>query len=172
MSQALPALPAGWARRCGVLALVVLAGCATPPPKPDAAADPLTGPWSGRMALQVEDKPGDSFSAGFELKGNAQAGELTLYSPLGSALAVLAWEPGSATLHAGGQPRQFPSVESLIAHVTGQAIPVAALFDWLRGRDTRVPGWRVDLTQLSQGRLAAKRMEPRPEADLRLVLER
>jgi outer membrane lipoprotein LolB len=38
--------------------------------------------------------------------------------------------------------------------------------------NTRVPGWRPDLTQLAQGRLFAKRLEPRPEADLRLVLER
>jgi outer membrane lipoprotein LolB len=167
--------PAGlrefWATRSAALVLVLLVGCATPP-KPTGPVDAVNGPWSGRLALQVEDKPSDSFSAGFELKGNAQAGELTLYSPIGGVLALLAWQPGSATLRAGGQTREFPSVDSLVAHVTGEAIPVAALFDWLRGRDTRVPGWRADLTQLSQGRLAAKRLEPRPEADLRLVLER
>ena len=164
-------LARGWAGRCAALALVLLAGCATPA-KPPVAADSLLGPWSGRLALQVEDRPSESFSAGFELKGNAQSGELSLFSPFGGMLALLAWEPGSATLRSGSEARQFPSVDSLVAHVTGEAIPVAALFDWLRGRDTRVPGWRADLTQLAQGRLAAKRLEPRPEADLRLVLER
>jgi outer membrane lipoprotein LolB len=162
---------AAWRARCAVLCVVLLAGCATPS-KPSGPVDAQNGPWSGRLALQVEDKPGDSFSAGFELKGNAGAGELTLYSPLGGTLAQLSWGQGSATLRTGSETRQFPSVDSLIAHATGTPIPVAALFDWLRGTATRVPGWRPDLTQLGQGRLFAKRLEPRPEADLRLVLER
>jgi outer membrane lipoprotein LolB len=161
----------GMARWLSVVALFVLAGCASVP-RPSGPVDALNGPWSGRLALQVQDKPGESFSAGFELKGAAQAGELTLYSPLGGTLAVLAWRPGSATLRANGDTRQFPSMDALVGHVTGAAIPIAALFDWLRGIDTPVAGWRADLSQLAQGRLAAKRVEPVPEADLRLVLER
>jgi outer membrane lipoprotein LolB len=164
-------LPRRWAGWAAGLALVVLAGCATAP-KPSGPAEASTGPWSGRLALQVQDKPAESFSAGFELKGSAQTGELSLYSPLGGMLALLDWQPGLATLRTGGEPRQFPSVDSLVAHVVGEPIPVAALFDWLRGLDTRVPGWRADLSQLAQGRLSAKRLQPLPEADLRLVLER
>ena len=82
---------------------------------------------------------------------------------LGAALAVLQGFVGS------GLPIQFGA--SLVSHVTGSAIPVAALVDWLRGIDTPVPGWRTDLSQLAQGRVTAKRLEPTPEADLRLVLE-
>jgi outer membrane lipoprotein LolB len=172
MTMAWPRLAAArWARGAALLVMIALAGCATAP-KPSGPADAQTGPWSGRLALNVEDKPGDSFSAGFELRGSARAGELTLYSPLGGTLALLAWEPGAATLRTGNNTRQFPSVDALVAHVTGAAIPVAALFDWLRGLDTHVAGWTADLSQLAQGRLAAKRVEPRPEADLRLVLER
>jgi len=163
---------ATWFARAAALAVVfAMAGCATPP-KPSAPVDAENGPWSGRLALKVEDKPGDSFSAGFELKGNARAGELALYSPLGGTLALLSWEPGSANLRTGNDTRQFPSVDSLVAHVTGAVIPVGALFDWLRGLDTHVAGWTADLSQLAQGRLAAKRTEPPPQADLRLVLER
>lgn len=124
------------------------------------------------MALQVEDRPSESFSAGFELKGSAAAGELALVSPLGGTLGLLAWQPGSATLRAGGQVRQFNSVELLIAHVTGSTIPLAALFDWLQGVDTAVPGWRADLSQVSQGRVTARRLDPPPQADLRVVFER
>jgi outer membrane lipoprotein LolB len=153
------------------LLLTLLAGCATPP-RPAGPVDTVNGPWSGRLALQVEDKPGQSFSAGFELKGNAQAGELSLFSPLGATLAMLSWQPGTAKLRSGAETREFPSVETLVAHVTGEAIPIAALFDWLRGIDTPAGGWRADLTQLSQGRLAAKRLEPPPQADLRVALER
>ncbi|HSV34100.1 MAG TPA: outer membrane lipoprotein LolB [Ramlibacter sp.] len=151
-------------------AATLLPGCASPPRS--APLDAVNGPWAGRLALQVEDKPGESFSAGFELKGSAQAGELSLFSPLGGTLALLSWQPGSALLRANGADRQFDSVDALLAHVTGAAIPVAALFDWLRGIDTTVAGWRADLSQLTQGRLAARRLAPVPAADLRVVLER
>jgi outer membrane lipoprotein LolB len=153
-------------------AILLLAGCATPPSKPAASASSQAGPWSGRLALQVEDRQSQSFSAAFELSGNAQAGKLALSSPLGGTLAVLSWAPGSATLQNNGQTRQFDSVDALVTHATGSAIPVAALFDWLRGANTPVPGWKADLSQLEQGRLHAERLEPPPHADLRVILDR
>jgi len=150
--------------------VLALAGCATVP-KP-APIDTEHGPWSGRLAVQVQDKPDQSFSAGFELKGSALAGELLLFSPIGSTLAVLDWQPGRARLRSNSRTREFDSVDALIAEVSGTAIPVRALFDWLRGIATPVAGWQADLSQLAQGRIAAKRFDPLPEADLRLVLER
>lgn len=161
-------------RRVGwllVFALALVAGCASPP-RTTAPADAATGPWSGRLAVQVEDNQRQSFSAGFELKGSARAGELALYSPLGATLAVLSWAPGTATLRADGRSRDFESVDALLAHTTGAAIPVAALFDWLRGIDTLVAGWQADLSLLGQGRLRARRLQPPPQADLRVVLDR
>lgn len=155
---------------CAALALAALAGCATAP-KPVGPMDAANGPWSGRLALQVEDKPGDSFSAGFELKGNAMNGELALFSPLGGTLATLTWRPGLATLERNGEKRQYPSVDELVGQLAGAALPVAALFDWLKGIDSQVAGWRADLSQLAQGRLAARRLQPTPQADLRVVLE-
>jgi outer membrane lipoprotein LolB len=151
------------------IAALLLAGCATPP-KPAVAPGSQAGPWSGRLALQVEDHQSQSFSAAFELSGSAQAGKLALTSPLGSTLAVLSWAPGSATLQNNGQSRQFDSVDALVTHATGSAIPVAALFDWLRGANTPVPGWKADLSQLAQGRLHAERLDPPPHADLRVIL--
>jgi outer membrane lipoprotein LolB len=153
------------------LCVFLLAGCATAP-KPSAPADLASGPWSGRLALQLKDQPGDAFSAGFQLKGSAKTGELSLYSPIGGTLAVLSWQPGHAVLRSSSKTREFDSVDALVAQVAGAAIPVGALFDWLRGIDTPVAGWRADLSQLAQGRIAAKRYEPAPEADLRVVLER
>jgi outer membrane lipoprotein LolB len=164
----------GWAR-CGAAWLLagaaLLSGCATPP-RPAGPADAQAGPWSGRLALQVEDNQSRSFSAGFELKGSASAGQLTLFNPLGGTLAVLTWAPGSAKLQGNGPPRDFDSVDALVAHATGSAIPVGALFDWLRGTNTPVPGWRADLSQLGEGRLRAQRLQPPPPADLRVVLDR
>ncbi|HWI83859.1 outer membrane lipoprotein LolB [Ramlibacter sp.] len=153
------------------LLLALLAGCASAPPALAPAAGG-TGPWSGRLALQVKDNASQSFAAMFELKGSAHAGELTLSSPIGGTLAVLTWSPGSATLRSDGKTREFESVDALVGHATGAAIPVAALFDWLRGIATPVAGWRPDLSQLPAGRIAATRLEPPPEADLRVALDR
>lgn len=128
--------------------------------------------WSGRLALQVESSQPQSFSAGFELKGNAKAGELALTNPLGGTVALLTWAPGVASLRSGGQVRDFQSLDELVATATGAAIPVAALFDWLAGTNTPVPGWQADLSQLPQGRMRAQRSQPAPAADLRLALDR
>jgi outer membrane lipoprotein LolB len=120
----------------------------------------------------VQDNPSQSFSAGFELRGSAGAGELSLYNPLGGTLAVMAWEPGSATLRSGNEVRRFDSIDALAAQASGTPIPVTALFDWLAGSNTPVPGWTADLSQLPEGRIRARRVEPLPEADLRVAIDR
>ncbi|MGV3492293.1 MAG: outer membrane lipoprotein LolB [Ramlibacter sp.] len=149
---------------------LLLAGCAVPP---RTAVAPGVKSWVGRLALAVEGQASQSFSAGFELKGAPEAGELALYNPLGGTLAVLAWAPGSATLRgADGDTRQFPSLDALAQEATGATIPVAALFDWLEGRATPVEGWQPDLSRVADGRLAARRTAPPPVADLRVVFER
>ena len=153
-----------WAMACAL----ALAGCATPP----RTAAPGEQSWTGRMALTVQGRAGDSFSAGFELRGAPQAGELRLFNPLGGTIAVLSWSPGKATLQANGRTREFPSVEALAQEATGAPLPLASLFDWLEGKATPVPGWAPDLSQLDAGRLRAHRSDPPPPADLRLVLER
>jgi outer membrane lipoprotein LolB len=152
-------------------AMLLVAGCAQPPRAPQKD-DVSVSVWRGRMALQVQDNPSQSFSAGFELRGRADAGELMLYNPLGGTLAALRWAPGLATLRSGEQVRQFDSIEALLAGATGTAIPVASLFDWLAGSNTAVNGWEADLSQLGEGRLRARRLTPAPVADLRVALDK
>lgn len=127
--------------------------------------------WSGRLALQVEGDARQSFSAGFELRGRPEAGELLLSTPLGGTAAAISWTPTGATLRANGQVQQFGSLDALVAQATGSPIPIAALFDWLAGIETPVPGWKADLSQLPQGRIQARRLEPPPPAELRVVLD-
>lgn len=153
-------------------ALAWLAGCTQLPrtPAPELADAPVR---TGRLALSVQDQPGQSMSATFELRGRSEAGQLTLLNPLGSTVAVLRWQPGSATLATPGrEPQQFPTLETMVQQATGAPLPVAALFDWLAGTPTAVPGWEPDLSQLNEGRLRAVRREPPPQADLRVVLDR
>lgn len=158
-------LVAGW-----LLVFFLLAGCARPPAPPLGEA--RTDFWSGRISLQVHSEPAQSFSAGFELKGRPELGELTLISPLGNVLGVLRWSPFEAVLDSGNQKIQrFASVDALMAQATGAAVPLGALFAWLQGNPASVGGWAADLSRHAEGRILAKRNEPLPQADLRVVLD-
>ncbi|WP_336691752.1 outer membrane lipoprotein LolB [Delftia acidovorans] len=180
MSQrAVPGLPhTSLARRqlcatAAAAALLALAGCALPPRQlqADATAPTAAGHWAGRLALQVEDAQNQSFSAGFELLGTPQRGELLLFTPLGSTLARLLWEPGQASLQQGEERKTSDSLPALVQELTGSDLPIAALFDWLQGRATAAAGWQVDLSRMEQGRLSARRHDPQPPAALRIVLD-
>ncbi|RST51818.1 hypothetical protein EJI01_18000 [Variovorax sp. MHTC-1] len=153
----------------GGAGVLLLAGCAS---RVGPTGTTGTEAWSGRLSLRIDSEPVQTFSALFELRGAPRAGELTLTSPIGSTLAQLHWAPGEALLKDGSKTRRFDSLDALIEAATGAAIPVAALFGWLAGREERVPGWRPDLSQIGTGRLQATRDAPQPRADLRIVFER
>ena len=145
-----------------------LMGCAQPPEETTGA----TNAWSGRISLQVEGQASQSFSASFELHGDAQKGGLALVSPLGNRLAQLEWQDGHAQLTTAQETRSSHSLDALLEEVTGTQIPVAALFQWLQGVHSTTPGWRADLSGLAQGRLVAHRDDPAPQATLRIALTR
>lgn len=151
------------------LLLGLLAGCAQPPPVPDRQTG--SAHWRGRLALRVDAAEPISFFANFELNGRPQAGELLLTSPLGTTLAQMQWSPQAALLHSEGRIRTFDSLDRLATEATGAAIPIAALFLWLQGESAAADGWQVDLSRLSEGRLLARRNNPAPAAELRLILE-
>ena len=92
---------------------------------------------AGRLAVRVEAHDGTaarSENAAFELQGSAQAGRLDLSTPLGSVLAQARWAPGSVVLATPQGERSFTDLDALTQEVLGESVPVAALFDWLRGR--------------------------------------
>lgn len=152
----------------GSACLLMLGGCATR--SPAVSASEASG-WSGRFSLTVQSDPPQSWSAGFELSGSAAAGELQLHSPLGSHLAAVRWSPGDAQLQQGERLTHYPSLDRLTTELGGTALPVAALFDWLRGQQAPVNGWEADLSRRSEGRIVARRLQPLPGAELRLIFE-
>ena len=154
----------------GACALALLTACASPPQANRPPGQAVTQ-WAGRLALRVDSDQAQSFSAGFELKGNAQTGELSLYSPLGSTIAQLVWAPGDARLRSGGKERSFDSLDALTLQATGTELPVASIFRWLAGEQASAPGWQADLREISNGRLVARRSAPPPVVEMRLVLE-
>ena len=159
--------------------LVALAsGCAS-------VAPPTAGQlFSGRLAVSVTGQPERSFSAGFDLSGSARQGELLLTGPLGTTAARAHWAPGLAELSTNQGSTRHASLDALVEQALGQAIPMAALFDWLQGRPwPEAPaaalaegqpgfeqlGWRVSLSRLNEGWLEATRDAP-PSVQVRIRL--
>jgi outer membrane lipoprotein LolB len=168
----------GWCTSAALMTL--LGGCAglgPPQPPPDLA---------GRLAVNVAaaaGSPARSFSADFELRGNAERGLLRLNTPVGTTLAEVRWQPGEAELGDGQGWRRFETLDAMAQALFGEPLPLAALLDWLRGRPwPGAPsqarddgfeqlGWRVGLTGFADGRLQATR-DRAPTVTVRARLER
>jgi outer membrane lipoprotein LolB len=158
-------------------ALALLAGC---------ASAPTPAALSGRIALLVEaapPAPARRFQAGFELRGDAQRGELDLTDPLGLVAARARWQPGAAELTTSdGAAARFGDLSELAERAFGEPLPLAALPDWLRGRPwPQAPhvrtaqgfeqlGWVVDLSRYADGQVVARRAAA-PEVTLRARLD-
>ena len=153
-------------------ATLLIAGCAAP----RLSAMPGAASWHGRLAVRVEPRqaqaPAQSFSAGFELIGNAQAGELTLYTPLGTTLAALSWSAQTAVMRNAEGSQNFESLDALIRQALGTEIPVAALFAWLAGDNMSAAGWSADLSRYADGSILARRLQPESETEIRLLFEK
>ncbi len=94
-----------------------------------------------------------------------------LNSPLGNTVLAARWSQQQATLYSGSETRHYTSIDALIEQSTGAALPIAALFDWLAGKDTQSNGWTADLTRQPEGRIQARRIVPLPQSELRIVLD-
>ena len=177
-----------WRSRAAALAAALLVGaCAVVPPAPDAGvADTLTG----RLAVRVDASdgaPARSVSATFDLRGDATTGRLNLATPLGSVLAQARWAPGRVVLATPQGETLFPDLDALTREVLGESLPVAALFDWLRGRPwsgaastaTVAPaeagfeqlGWIVNLARFDEAWVAARR-DAAPVVTVRARMDR
>jgi outer membrane lipoprotein LolB len=162
-------------RGAAVVLVALLAACASLPPPPGER-------FEGRIAVRVEGDAQRSFSAGFELAGSSDSGRLVLTTPLGNQAAVADWSAGRARLLSGGEERLYPDLDSLAQDALGEAVPLAALHDWLRGRawpgagsrGTPVGfeqlGWSVDLSRRAEGWVIAQRSAP-PPVSVRIKLE-
>ena len=117
-----------------------------------------------------------SVTATFDLQGSPERGRLDMSTPMGTVLARARWSPGHVALETSQGETRFASLDDLTRDVLGESLPVAALFDWLRGRPWNgapssglaqpgAPGfeqlgWAVDLARFDEGLIAARRAQP------------
>lgn len=128
--------------------------------------------WSGRISVRTLSNPPQQFSAAFDLQGNADTGQLTLISPIGTTLAQARWSPARAELTQGSTHQTFSHMDALTTALHGGPLPVAAMFSWLHGQALAADGWSVQLDQLSAGRIQATRATPEPATDIRIILDK
>lgn len=151
--------------------IVLIAGCASSTRARDSI-DQETSRWQGRLALKVRSEPVQAFSANFDLQGDAQAGSLVFFTPIGSTAARLQWDASGARLQTSGEPLQFETLDALTRHATGAPLPIGSMFAWLQGLEPDTPGWQVDLRNLPDGRLSAQRLPPETPVELKIILDR
>jgi outer membrane lipoprotein LolB len=165
-----------------LFAINFIAGCAINTPargefdikNSTISNNPSRTSYQGRLSLRIASDTPQSLYGAFILNGDAQTGELNLNSPLGNTVTKLTWTPQAALLLSNNTTTTYPSTEALIAAVTGAAIPLPALFDWLAGINTPIEGWEVDLSNMQNTdnrRLIAKRIGQLPTIELRVALE-
>lgn len=153
----------------GLVLGCILAACASTVTR--QPLNPAIHHWQGRMGIKVISSDARSFSANFELEGDARQGTLRLSTPLGTSLASMRWTPDHALLLTTGEPQQFDSLASLAQATLGVDLPWTNLFDWLHGINSPAAGWNTDLSALEEGKLTATRTAPGMNAELKLLID-
>lgn len=155
------------------LAASLLAGCASFWPTAPGAES-----ISGRLSVHVDaagSNKASDVSGAFELQGSPSAGQLNLSTPLGTVVAQARWTGKQAWMVTSDGETAYADLDSLTREMLGESLPVAALFDWLKGRPwpgapsqvNTIPaepgfqqlGWTISLARFSDGLVAAERRQ-------------
>ena len=156
-----------------VIAVFALYGCAQNPRAPTKFdADLTSDRWQGRIAVVIESSPKQAFSAYFDLRGDSKNGHMELSSALGTILAQMRWSAQEAVLQTGANIRAYPSLRELTFAAMGADLPFDVLLQWLRGISASDDGWQSDLSEFASGKLHARRLQPEPRVDLKIMLDR
>ena len=155
-----------------IASICLLSGCSVFSTKKKNTLLAQNGHWDGRLNLRILQQPPEQFSATFTLEGTADTGELTIYTPIGTTVAVANWNADGATLTEGSKQQSFASMETLTRAVTGANLPLPALMSWLDHDGETINGWELRSENPASGRqIFAKRISPLPQLQLTLILD-
>ncbi len=165
------------------IAAAFTAGCASL--REPASSNVISGRLSVHVDAQASDAP-RSMTAGFDLEGTAEQGSLSLTTPLGTRIAQARWSPQEVVLVTSKGETAYADLDALTRQLVGEVLPVAAFFDWLRGRpwpgapsSALLPaqgvgflqlGWQVLLAGADKGAIVARRDAP-PAVTVRAMID-
>ena len=129
----------------------------------------------GRLSLQVaaprRRSPAHGVNAAFDLRGNAESAHAEPVDARSARrLPSRAGRRATVLLSTGEGERRFANLDALSRRALGEALPLQALPDWLRGRPWtgaapfELPrrgfeqlGWQLDLARRDEGFVSATR---------------
>lgn len=122
--------------RAGMLAVVLVSGCASTPPVLEPADSLVVRPMlsqfhvRGRLAARNGD---EAVSGRFSWQHAPGFDRWDFFSPLGQRVARLNNDNGSATLLLADGKAFNDAIDPLLARMLGMAVPVEALPGWIQG---------------------------------------
>lgn len=145
-----------------LLAVLLLAGCTTPPVRPPAAdrelawqhhraalADLEQWRLTGRIAIHTG---GEAWHATLDWRQRRQRYDIRLLAPMGQGSVRVQGGPDEVVLDTGTETHSAADAESLLYRRFGWRVPVAALRYWVVGLPE--PGTPAELRLDEHGRLA------------------
>jgi outer membrane lipoprotein LolB len=177
----------------GLLGLVWLTGCTTPPPaRSDAGSHLAVGAGQAYFSLsgRLSIRDGQRIEiATLRWERTSSEESLTLGSPLGTTVARLwAGQDGIARLKTADREASAANLEALTADALGTPVPLQALGWWIQGLDGRTggasrsptgslfthEGWDISIEEFplsSTAPVARRIVARRGEVTLRLVID-
>ena len=151
-----------------VVALATLVGCTSM----DSIHQSTGKQYQGRLALTLHQASPETWQARFHLEGSTAEGSLTLFSPVGTTLAVASWSAGFARIQRGSDIKDYASADAMLNALIGSGIHMDQLWRWIENRPGSIESWEVEqLTRDDQTRLVtAKRPLPKPALTLKILL--
>lgn len=144
-------------RALAAVALLLLAGCASAPPKPAARpVQPEQGAFAldGRIAVRYD---GSHPSGGFHWQHDAESDDILMLAPLGVTVAHIRRDAGGATLEASGRHYAAQDSGELMQQVLGWRLPLEGLPYWVMARP--MPGSPADVERDANGQISQMRQD-------------
>ena len=133
---------------------------------------PAAQQFSGRLSLRVHQPRTGATDGGtllFEFDGSPEAGTLVLQTVIGTAVATARWNAQGAEIVTAQGRQTGPRLDDVAGALLGQALPLAAILQWVRAEPWPLAphrmrtagfdqlGWSISLEAWHEGVVTAHR---------------